>query len=222
MTINYEEPSLDSNGDTPTPEETHGLLKAPRATLEAKASSECADGLVARLVKDLTAWETASGRRTNIRRKGLEQLKGAIAAFLADLLHGRNHPEADGWVYRPLAKGSFSGQVVSSRDFKSIRDAWVACALLEHKPGYTETVEFDPGDPIRKGGKAARFRAVPKLLQVCAEHGVTPQTVGEHFRYPPPEHPLGPDGRLKACWALEGSRVGHRVFADTANGSART
>ena len=25
---------------------------------------------------------------------------------------------------------------------------------------------------------------------MCAEHGITPQNAGEHFHYPPPEHPL--------------------------------
>src|ERR1700704_2765634 len=63
-----------SNGDTPTPEESHSLLKAPRAILEAKARGDCADGLVLQLVNDITACETASGQRKNARRKGLEKL----------------------------------------------------------------------------------------------------------------------------------------------------
>jgi hypothetical protein len=174
----------------PPPQEVHSLRQAPYASLDAKARGECADRLSARLVSDLVAWEGAASKRTNVRRKGLGKLKAAVAAFAADLLHARNHPEADGWVYRPLAKGSFTGKAVSSRDFRSIGDAWTACGLLEHKPGYIKTVEFDPGDPIRTRGKVSRFRATPKLLQTCAEYGVTPQGAGEHFRYPPPEHPL--------------------------------
>jgi hypothetical protein len=172
-----------------TPEKTHSIQHAPRANLDAVATSNDASRLVTSLSDALTEWEQVSGRRKNVRHKGLENLKGAIAAFVADLLHARNHPHADGWVYRPLAKGSFTKHAVSARAFMSVRDAWIACGLLGCKPGYTETVEFD-GDHIRTRGKAARFRATPKLLQVCAEHGVTPQNVGEHFTYPPPEHPL--------------------------------
>jgi hypothetical protein len=173
-----------------TPDETRSLQHAPRANLDATARGNNASQLVTALSDTITAWEQASGRRKNIRRKGLENLKGASGAFVADLLRARNHPDADGWVYRPLAKGSFTKQAVSSRDFTSVRDAWIACGLLECKPGYTETVEFDPGDPIRTRGKATRFRATPKMLKLCAEHGVTPQNAGEHFTYPPPEHPL--------------------------------
>jgi hypothetical protein len=142
------------------------------------------------LVDELTAWEAATGQRKYARRKGLENLKAAIAAFLADLLFACNHPDADGWVYRPLTKEGFTGQAVSAREFRSIRNAWMTSGLLEHKPGYTETVEFDPGEPLRTRGKATRFRATTKLLQVCAEHGVVPRDAGEHFYYPPPEHPL--------------------------------
>jgi hypothetical protein len=173
-----------------TLQEAYSLRQAPYATLDARVRGECADRLVVSLVDELVAWETVAGRRKHARRKGLEKLKGATAAFVADLIHARNHPEADGWVYRSLAKGSFSGQAVSSRNFNSIVDAWTANGLVQHKSGYKQTVEFDPGEPIRTRGKAARFRATPKLLQVCADHSVTPQNVGEHFCYPSPEHPL--------------------------------
>jgi hypothetical protein len=179
-----------TNDDTPTPDEVASLLKAPRAILVAKARGDCADSLVLRLVSDITASETASGQRKNARRKGLEKLNESVAAFIADLLHGRNHPESDGWVYRPMSNGSFSGQAVSSRVFRGVVGAWMRSGLLDHKPGFVGTVEFDPGDPIRTRGKTARFRATHKLLDVCAEHGVTPQNAGEHFHYPPPEHPL--------------------------------
>ncbi len=179
-----------SADNAPTAEEVHALRQAPRANLNASTKGEYAERLVTRLVDDITAWEAGSSERAYARRKRLEKLKVAVAAFVADLLNARNHPEAAGWVYRPLAKGSFSGQAVSARDFGSIRDCWIACDLLDLKPGYTQTVEFDPGDPIRTRGKAARFRATLKLLKVCAEHGVTPQNVGEHFSYQPPEHPL--------------------------------
>ena len=122
--------SFDANRDEPTPEEVLSLKKAPLATLEAKAKGHCPEELMQRLVTDLTAWETASGTRKNIRRNGLEKLRAAVAAFVADLLHARNHPEAKGWVYRSLSKESFSRHAVSFRDFKSIVKTWTARGLL--------------------------------------------------------------------------------------------
>jgi hypothetical protein len=119
-----------------TPEETHSLQHAPRANLDAVARGNNAPQLVTSLSDALTEWERASGRRKNVRHKGLENLKGAIAAFVADLLHARNHPDAEGWVHRPLSKGSFTKQAVSARDFMSVRDAWIACpggATREHR-----------------------------------------------------------------------------------------
>jgi hypothetical protein len=103
--------------------------QAPHANLNAKARGERATELVGRLVQDLTEWEVASGKRKNARRTRLEKFNAAVAAFAADLLHARNDPEADGWLYRPMAKESFSGQAVSARDFRSILDAWNACSL---------------------------------------------------------------------------------------------
>jgi hypothetical protein len=68
------------------PDETRSLQHAPRANLAAVARGEDASALVTSLSDAITAWEQASGNRKNIRRKGLENLKGAIAAFVADLL----------------------------------------------------------------------------------------------------------------------------------------
>jgi hypothetical protein len=77
-----------------TPEKTHSIQHAPRANLDAVATSNDASRLVTSLSDALTEWEQVSGRRKNVRHKGLENLKGAIAAFVADLLHARNHPHA--------------------------------------------------------------------------------------------------------------------------------
>ena len=186
-----------------------------------KTRGDCADRLSARLVSDLVAWEGEASKRTNVRRKGLGKLKVAVAAFAADLLHARNHPEADGWVYRPLAKGSFTGKAVSSRDFRSIGDAWIACGLLEHEPGYIKTVESIPAILTRTRGKVSRFRATPTLVQTCAEYGVTPKSAGEHFRYPPPDIP-GPHSRFAARWFLEGGGADIEVQPDKATCGPRT
>jgi hypothetical protein len=138
----------------------------------------------------LTNWETTFSDRKNQRKGRLEKLQAAIGAFVADLLSACNDHDANGWTWRSLNKSGFTGHAVSFRDFDAVVSAWLACGLLERVTGFKETIEFDPGDPIRVRGKASRFRATPKLLALCAEHGITPQNVSEHFAYRAPEHPL--------------------------------
>src|SRR5262249_9730224 len=60
---------------TSTREQTHSLQSAPRANLDAMARGNNASQLVTALSDTITAWEQASGRRKNIRRKSLENLK---------------------------------------------------------------------------------------------------------------------------------------------------
>src|SRR5262245_23941287 len=121
---------LGTERDAASARETFSLKHAPRAKLDARARGKAAQGLVAVLADMISTWETVSGKRKNVRRKSLEDLKTAIAAFAADLLHACNHPDAEGWVYRPLAKEGFTGQAVSSRAFTAVKDAWIACDLL--------------------------------------------------------------------------------------------
>jgi hypothetical protein len=173
-----------------SPEVVQSLRVAPLATLSATARSESARGLVARLADELTSWETEFAERKNKRKGRLEKLQAAISGFLADLLSARNHLETNGWTWRSLHKGGFMGHTVSFRDFDAVVTAWLACGLLERIAGFKEPLDFDPGDQLRVGGRASRFRATPKLLAICAEHGVTPQDASEHFAYRPPEHPL--------------------------------
>jgi hypothetical protein len=53
--------------------------------------------------------------------------------------------------------------------------------LIEHKPGYPGMLAFGNPGPAR--GKQTRYRATPRLLEIAAEHGITPANVGEHFRF---------------------------------------
>jgi hypothetical protein len=198
-----------------SPEVVQSLRVAPLATLSATARSESARGLVARLADELTSWETEFAERKNKRKGRLEKLQAAISGFLADLLSARNHLETNGWTWRSLHKGGFTGHTVSFRDFDAVVTAWLACGLLERIAGFKEPLEFDPGDQLRVGGRASRFRATPKLLAICAEHGVTPQDASEHFAYRPPEHPL----RLKDRRGLEGVWKADEVRADREDGT---
>lgn len=198
-------------------EAAHSLRVAPMATLDAKARSESAKRLVARLGDDLTNWEIAFAKRKNERKGRLEKIKAAIGAFVADLLSARNHPEANGWTWRSLSKGGFTGQSVSFRDFNSVVSAWVAYGLVERVAGFKEPVEFDPGDQLRVRGKASRFRATDVLLQICAEYGITPQNASEHFVYRPPEHPLrlNASSRRVALWKESGKPMKYLLTEET-------
>jgi hypothetical protein len=69
---------------TSTPEQTHSLQHAPRANLDAVARGEDASRLVTSLSNAITAWEQRSGKRKNIRHKGLENLKGDPRRALGD------------------------------------------------------------------------------------------------------------------------------------------
>ena len=201
-----------------TPEEAHSLRVAPMATLDATARTESAKRLMARLADELANWETAFAHRKNQRKGRLEKLQAAIGAFIADLLNARNHAEANGWTWRSLRKGGFTGHTVSFRDFDAVVSAWVSCGLVERIAGFKEPVVFDPGDQLRVRGKASRFRATPKLLAICAEGGITPQNAGEHFAYRPPEHPLrlNASSRTVALWKEPGRPISYARTDETA------
>jgi hypothetical protein len=207
-----------TSGSSLTAEEAHSLRVAPMATLDAKARTESAKLLVVRLADDLTNWEAVFAPRKNERKGRLERTQAAISAFVADLLSARNHPEANGWTWRSLSKGGFTGQSVSFRDFNSIVSAWVACGLVERVVGFKEAVVFDPGDQLRVRGKASRFRATSKLLEICAEYGITARNAGEHFVYRPPEHPLrlNASSRRVALWKESGRPMEYAPTEETA------
>jgi hypothetical protein len=78
-----------------------------------------------------------------------------------------------------LNKEDFTGQAVTHRQFANVRAAWLAAGLVDEVKGYPGWFEF--GNPGPASGRMTRYKAAPKLLAVCAEHGITPQNVGDHF-----------------------------------------
>ena len=172
-------------------EQGNVLRRAPKALLDARAVTPNAEWLAARLVKDLIAWEAATGARKYSRNKSRETLDKAIVSFLSDLLGARDAHE-EGWVSRSMQAKAFTGQPVPRRTFGTLVDCWKNGRLLEHRPGYKEVGQpWEPGDTVFRGkGFVSRFRATQKLLDVCAEHGITPKNSLEHFRVVPPEQPL--------------------------------
>jgi hypothetical protein len=103
----------------------------------------------------------------------------AIAAFLAELLAAHGDERRGGWIRCSLNKDDRKGQAVTSRQFANVREAWVAAGLVEEVKGYPGWFEFGNPGPAR--GRMTRYKATPKLLAICADHGVTLENVTDHF-----------------------------------------
>ena len=163
------------------------LQAATYATLRAHATSEQANALVAKLASMVEEHSIATGLRKNKRKATAGKLEYATGAFLADLLRPLDAEEPNGWVWRSLHKASFTGAAVPRRTFEQLMEALKGLALLDHVPGHK--VSNDPADT---GQFAARFRATPALLTFCAEQGVVPTALLDHFEfeYDLPSHPV--------------------------------
>jgi len=125
----------------------------------------------------LAALEThRKNQRRGKRKKTFNEAAGAI---VADLLTAAQH-DPRRWSYRLLTTASFTDALVSYTDFKSVLKAAEAGHLIEKQPGHYR--RFDFGDGMIAGtGVATRFRARPELFTFAGSHGLTPETVDEHF-----------------------------------------
>jgi hypothetical protein len=103
----------------------------------------------------------------------------AIAAFLAELLAAHGDERRGGWMRCSLNKEDFTGQAVTHRQFANVRAAWVSAGLVDEVKGYPGAFAF--GNPGPDRGRMSRYRPTSKLIAVCAEHGVTPDNVLNHF-----------------------------------------
>jgi hypothetical protein len=117
--------------------------------------------------------------RHYMRIKTKTAYETATAAFLAELLSAHSSDRRNQWLACSLDKNRFSGQAVSSRMFDNVRKAWTKERLVQvkrHKSGRHPSDELAPSDWL------TRYRATPKLLAICAEHGITPDNVTDHFQ----------------------------------------
>lgn len=113
-------------------------------------------------------------------RKPEEQqtFDASLDAFLADLIKASAHIDALGHFYRSSKKEGFSDSEckVTARHFITIRDCLVEHGFMEKTKGYNE------GDGWV--GRARRYRATPKLLNLANEYGITAKTVRYHYAQP--------------------------------------
>jgi hypothetical protein len=164
-------------------EEREPLRNAPLATLSAAPKSQEAFRLKGDLAERYPRPQASKGA-AYARKKTLVDYANAVGAFIADLLAAVERDRSEGWLRCSLKKSDYTGQDVTWRMFDSVRLAFTEAGLIEHKPGYPGMYSglSNPG-PMQ--GKLTRYKATPALLAACASHGVTPDTVQEHFRFEP-------------------------------------
>jgi hypothetical protein len=173
---------IDHLGTSPPPASdlADELRYAPLANLRGRSESEAAKALVSHLAEQ---YPRGAGKNTSARayrqvktRTGFEL---TIAAFLAELLAAHGDERRGGWIRCSLNKDERKGQAVTHSQFANVRKAWVAAGLVEEVKGFPGWFAFGNPGPAR--GKMTRYKATPKLLTTCAEHGVTPENVSDHF-----------------------------------------
>jgi hypothetical protein len=161
-------------------EQREALGYAPLATLRATPATAQAAALMRDLAERYSRPQAAKGK-AYARGKTLVRYANAGGAFIADLLIAAANKRSEGWLRCSLNKSDRTGQYVTWSMFDGIRKAWLEAGLLEHKPGYPGM--FAMGNPGPTWGKLTRYRATPRLLEIAEAHGITPDNVGEHFRF---------------------------------------
>jgi hypothetical protein len=158
------------------------LSIAPLASLNGKAQSPEALALVRSLAERYPRLpsKTASSGKPYKQVKTKDGYEAAVAAFLADLLSVVGSKRDTDWIRVSLNKDDYKGRPVTFSQFDNVRQAWTAAGLIETKKGYSRPRAF--GNPGPNRGMMTRFKATEVLLSVCAEHGITPENVHEHFR----------------------------------------
>jgi hypothetical protein len=175
------EQAVDQGSETPPASDIADELRyAPLANLRGRSESDLAKALVRRLAEDYPRGAGKNGGGRPYRQvKTRAAFELAIAAFLAELLAAHGDERRGGWIRCSLKKKDFSGKDVTHANFTNVRDAWLAAGLLEEVKGYPGWFEF--GNPGPAHGRMTRYKATPKLLAICAEHGTTPNNVADHF-----------------------------------------
>jgi hypothetical protein len=156
------------------------LRYAPLANLRGRSESDHAKALVRHFAEQYPRGTGKNGSAKAYRQvKTLAAFELAIAAFLAELLAAHGDEWRGGWLRCSLDKDDRKSQAVTHSQFANVRKAWVAAGLVDEVKGYPGKFKF--GNPGPGQGRMTRYKATPKLLGICVEHGVTPDNVSDHF-----------------------------------------
>jgi hypothetical protein len=162
--------------------------QAEYLSLASRAVSEAARSLVELVYADVTAWELKHGKRSYKRGvSAASQFSLAIERIIGDLL--RAHGTGNAWLYRSRKSESFTGDVVSYRDFTAATEAMAALKLLMHRPGTPKFLKAF-GASMNLIGNASTYKAMGKLLRAAADFGINSKNTDEHFHLEAPREPL--------------------------------
>lgn len=162
-------------------DEREPLNSAPLATLRATPGSDKAFLLIGDLAERYPRPQSAKGKGY-ARKKTLAPYANAGGAFVAELLAAVEGDRSEGWIRCSRNKRDYTGRKdVSWVMFDGVCKAWLEAELIEEKKGYPGMLAV--GNPGPTSGKLTRYRATPKLLEVAADHGITPGNVLEHFKF---------------------------------------
>jgi hypothetical protein len=168
------------------PHEFDPFRNARNMSLDYRPASPQAEELGKALAD--TVFRAGSGRHRERRGAQQRRFERAAGAFAADLLKAAQaNPQR--WSYRVQDKASFSGEAVSARAFKQLRDGALAAGLIEKHNGHYSRIDW--GEGVKSGlGLALRLRAKPCLIELAERCGISPTNVDDHFRRAEPIKPL--------------------------------
>jgi hypothetical protein len=159
------------------------LRAADYATLTSRAVTDHARALVEKVHELIIATEARKRKRGN----KAADFKRAVAGFLGDLLQAAARTTV---VYRSASPKNFTASdAVSHRDFTAMRSALRSLRLIEEFKAVQDRFEFGPGQ-VAWRGRAIRFKATSKLIELAASCGVSLAEACEHFVQELPRKPL--------------------------------
>jgi hypothetical protein len=161
------------------------------ADLRSRGHTMSAHQLVRRLHFDIRQHEQSVGSRVrDMRALAATRFTHALERIVGDLLRARAGTKATGRIYRPTGNSQFSDVPVKHDMFVRVLDGLKALGLVEHRKGRTRSQDTGFGFRMTVPGRAARFRATPRLLKLAEEQGITSDNVDDHFFPEPPMNPL--------------------------------
>lgn len=119
-----------------------------------------------------------------VRPTSRPKLIAALEATVADLLVASR---AGQWTRRSLMAQSFTKEAVTRRMFEKVREGLGQAQLMEVIPGNYER------DALIPSGRQTLFRPTQALIDFAAAHGVTLDTLPDHFSIERPNSPASKD-----------------------------
>jgi hypothetical protein len=161
------------------------------ADLRSQARTRAGLDLVRHLYKEIAEHEQTTRSRVRKRRaRAGVRFMDVVERFAGDLLRARAGTKATGRIYRPTGRSQFSDAPVNYDMFMRALEGLKALGLVEHHKGHTRSQDTGFGFRVTVPGRAARFRATPRLVTLAEEHGITSDNVDDQFFPEPPTNPL--------------------------------